>query len=192
MQKQTFKNALIGIFETFLMMPEAVNRFSSDRQDALKSFIFPLLLYPFVLWSFAETNHTGDPAAFALHAVTSWGGMFLFYAVIYAIARGMKKLEYFWQFLTMANTVYILSFVLLLPIFLTVFFHSTGTTFFQQYWIFYIIADMAFTAFVLTKSLRLNWPLGIFLASINLFFSDVGSQLVQLYLDHGQQLAAFS
>ena len=188
MERQTLKQSLIGAFEIFLMMPSCVERFTSNKKDAIKSFIYPLLLYPLVLWSFSVVKGVSDSAVLSMHALLAWGGTFGFYAVIYYVSGRMERREDFWRFVNMANTQSIISFFLLIPIFLTVYNHVTETVFFHQYWVFYILVDLAFTAFIAAKSLRLNWYLGGFLASIALMFSDVGNRLLAIYMQNIQDL----
>ncbi len=183
MERQTFKNSLIGSLEMLIMMPTVLDRFTARKDDALRSFLFPLLLYPFVLWSFSVVNGTQDPVAFGLHALTAWGGLLGFYGIIFYTARWQGKIEHFWQYVNMANTQAILSFFLLIPIFLMSWNNAAHGPFFDQYWLFFILVDLVISAFVVTKALRLNWYLGGFFAVIGLFISDVGSQVVQTYLD---------
>lgn len=182
MQKQTLRNSAIGAFETVIMMPTAIDRFTARKDDALRSFIFPILLYPLVLWSFAVRNDTRDPFAFGLHALTAWGGLFGFYAIMRAVAQWQGRKEYFWQFVNMANAQCIASAVLLIPVFLMVYNNAATGAFFDQYWLFYVFVDIVLSAFVVTKALRLNWYLGGFFAVLGLFISDVGSRIVQSYL----------
>lgn len=189
MERQSFKDALIGAFEIFIMMPNVTERFSAQKKDALKSFIYPVLQYPLILWAFAQTNHTSDPVVFLLHAFTSWAGVFLFYGLIYALAHQMKRIEYFWQFVNMSNTYAILATILLLPIFGSIYAGHTGGTFFQQYWVFFILVELAFTAFIVTKSLRLNWLLGGFFATVSLFLSDLGSRFILFYVHQAHEVA---
>ena len=176
----------MGALEILVMMPTVLDRFSARKDDAIKSFVYPLLLYPFVLWSFSVVHQTRDPIAYLLHALTAWGGVFVFFSVIYYVTKQQGKKDCFWQFVNMANTQSILSFFLLIPIFLMTWNHVTEGEFFKHYWVFFILTDMVFTGFVITKSLRLNAYLGAFFATIGLFFADVGGQLVRLYLDSGQ------
>ena len=182
MEKQTLKHSAIGAFETVIMMPTVLEHFTQRKEDAFRSFIFPLLLYPVVLWSFSVRNHTHDLGAFGLHALTAWGGMFGFFAIMYAVAKWQGKREYFWQFVNMSNAQYIASAVLLLPVFLMVYNNAADGPFFDQYWLFYVFVDIVLSAFVIAKALRLNWYLGGFFAILGLYISDVGSQIVQAYL----------
>lgn len=177
-QRQTLKNTLLGNLEIFIMMPSAVERFTSSRTDALKSFLYPLLLYPFVLWAFAVANDAHDTAMLALHAIVSWTGMLAFYGIVYSFVYPMRRNNYFWQFIHMANAKCILSFVLLLPIFLTLLANGAVNEFFTQYWVFYILVNVALMAFIATKALRLNWMLGAFVGTLNLFVSDLAGRLI--------------
>ena len=185
---QPFKETLKGVGELFAFMPASINRFSDKREDALKSFIYPLLLYPFIGWAFAVNNPGHGADVIFMHGVLSWAGLLGFYAVVYSVARAMNKLSFFWQFINMANGMMILNFVLLLPVFISLYFDRPENDFFTQYWAFYIIADLAFTSFVVARTLRLNIPIGIFLAVINLFLSDIGNRLILFYADHAPWL----
>lgn len=181
---QPFKETLKGIGELFAFMPSSINRFSDTREDALKSFIYPVLLYPFIAWAFSVNNPGWGMDVILMHGIFSWAGFFAFYAVVYSVARAMGKLSYFWQFVHMSNAMMLLTFILMLPVFINLYLESPGNDFFTQYWAFYIIADLAFTSFVAAKTLRLNIPIGVFLAVINLFLSDIGNRLILFYADH--------
>ena len=182
MQKQTLKHSAIGAFETVIMMPTVLEHFTPRKEDALRSFIFPLLLYPLALLSFSMRNHTHDPGALGLHALTVWGGMFFFYAIMFYVAEWRGKQAYFWQYMNMANAQCIASAVLLSPVFLMIFNRADDGPFFDQYWIFFIFANTVLGAFIIAKALRLNWYLGGFFAILNLYISDIGGRIVQAYL----------
>lgn len=182
MEKQTFRRSALGAFETVIMMPTALDNFSSRKEDALRSFIYPLLLYPLILWSFSVRNNTHDVVALGLHALTAWSALFGFYAIMYAVAKWRGKREYFWQYVNMANALYIATAVILMPVFLMVWNGAANGPFFDQYWLFYIVVSVVLTAFVITKSLRLNWYMGGFFAILGLHIGDVGSRIVQAYI----------
>lgn len=182
MQKQTLKHSAIGAFETVIMMPTVLEHFTSRKEDALRSFIFPLLLYPIILLSFSMRNHTHDLGALGLHALTVWGGLLGFYAIMFYVAKWRGGLAYFWQYLNMANAQYMVTALLLIPVFLMVFNGAADGPFFDQYWLFYLFINMVLTGFIITKALRLNWYLGGFFAVLSLYISDIGSRIVQAYL----------
>ena len=162
--------------------------FSDNRHEALRSFIYPALLYPFILWAFSIKNPGHGADVLAFHALATWGGIFGWYALVYYLAHSMKKLDYFWQFVHMANASAILSFMLLLPIFLTLYAGGGDGAFFTQYWAFFIVADLAFNAFIVASAMRLNLPLGVFVAVTNLFLSDLGNRLLLFYADHADKV----
>ena len=71
MQRQTLKSTLIGVSEILVFMPSAVARFGESRHEALRSFIYPALLYPFILWAFSIKNPGHGADVLLFHALVS-------------------------------------------------------------------------------------------------------------------------
>ena len=80
---QSFKNTLKGVGEIFIFLPEAIDRFSGEKRDAVRSFIYPLVFYPVILLAFSNRNDITDPATLLFHALVCWAGLFGFFAILW-------------------------------------------------------------------------------------------------------------
>lgn len=174
--KQTLKTTLLGVFELAIFMPTFLSRFSASRDDAIRSFIFPAIVYPLVAMAFAY-NQAITPSAniMAAHAILSWGGLFLFYGIIHMLARAVRRDDFFWQTVHVLNAQSLITFVMLLPLIIPMIMlgEKIGTGGLTHYWIMVLLVGMAYKAFILAHGLRLNLPLGGFLATVHLYISDI-------------------
>ncbi len=174
--KQTLKATLLGVFELSIFMPTFMTRFSAERQDAIRSFIFPAIVYPLVAMAFAFNQAvTPNAEIMAAHALLSWGGLFLFYGIIHMLARAVRRDDFFWQTVHMLNAQSILTFILLLPLVVPMVMlgEKIGTGGLTHYWLMVLLVGMAYKAFIIAHGLRLNLPLGGFLATVHLYISDI-------------------
>jgi len=172
---QSFRQTLKGVGEIFVFMPAFVDRFSSDRRDAIRSFIYPMIFYPLILLAFSNRNGITDPATLIFHALVSWAGLLAFYAIIWWSTAQTGRRDRFWLFVHVSNCQWILS----MSIFLVgVVGYNTAQGMFEQYWIFYLLVDLLYTAFNVTHTLKLPWQLGGFWAILNLFIADLGFRLI--------------
>lgn len=170
------KTTLLGVFELAIFMPSFITRFSSDRQDAYKSFIFPAILYPLVAMAFAANQPIQPtPQIMAVHALLTWGGMFLFYNIVYVLARAVRRADYFWQTVNVLNCQAVITLLLLMPLIVPLVFagERIGTGGLTNYWFCILLVGLAYKAYILAQGLRLNLPLGGFLAMVNLYISDI-------------------
>lgn len=173
---RNLKSTLLGVFELAIFMPSFLGRFSSSRDTAIRSFIFPALVYPLVAMAFAY-NQPVTPGAniMAAHAALSWGGLFLFYGILHALARAVRRDDFFWQTVHVLNAQSILTFILLLPLVIPMVFmgEKIGAGGLTHYWLMVLLIGMAYKAFIIAHGLRLNLPLGGFLATVHLYISDI-------------------
>lgn len=184
---QNLKSTLLGVFELSIFMPSFLTRFSDRREDAIRSFIFPAILYPLVAMAFAYNQSVRpDAALMAAHALVTWGGMFLFYAIIHMLARAVKRDDFFWQTVNMLNCQSVITFVLLLPLVIPMVMHGEkiGTGGLTTYWLTVLLVGMAYKAFIIAHGLRLNLPLGGFLATVNLYISDISYKFLMEISPH--------
>lgn len=184
---QKLRTTLLGVFELSIFMPSFLDRFSGHKNDALRSFLFPILLYPFIAMTFAYNQEiTPDANVMAAHALVTWGGIFLFYGIVHMLARAMRRQDFFWQTINILNCQSILTFALMTPLFLSVFLgeDKLGANNLTHYWVFLLLVGMGYKAFILAHSLRLNLPLGGFLATVNLYISDISYQFLMGLTPH--------
>ncbi len=126
--KKEYARNLLGCFEIMLFMRQGLARFSPERKDAIKSFIWPLLLIPVALFAFSF-QAAGYSLSFMmiLHALRMIIAMGLFLGAVYFVCRQYERKQYFWQFLNALNWLNIPLFILMLPIVLSLF-QIYGTT----------------------------------------------------------------
>jgi hypothetical protein len=173
---KNLKSTLLGVFELTIFMPSFLGRFSASRDDAIRSFIFPAIVYPLVAMAFAY-NQVTTPGAnvMAAHAILSWGGLFLFYGILHALSRAVRRDDFFWQTVHVLNAQSLITFILLLPLVLPMVLmgEKIGTGGLTHYWIMVLLIGMAYKAYIIAYGLRLNLPLGGFLATVHLYISDI-------------------
>ena len=172
---QSFKDTLKGVGEIFIFMPEAIRRFSGEKRDAVRSFIYPLMFYPVILLAFSNRNDITDPATLLFHALVCWAGLFGFFAILWWATAQTDRRDRFWLFVNVMNCQWILSMAIFA---VGVIGYNVAHGMFEQYWIFYLLVDLLYTAFIITYTLKFPWQLGGFWAILNLFISDIGFRLV--------------
>jgi hypothetical protein len=172
---QSFKDTLKGVAELSIFMPASVNRFAGDKQSAIRSFAFPLLFYPFVLAGFSQRNDVTDVPSLLLHAAVCWLGLFMFFYLVWLALKNTEREQRFWLFVNVFNCQTLISMVLFA---VGVYGYNVIGGPFEQYWLFYIFSELAFTTFIVTHTLRFPWTLGAFVATINLFINDIGFRLI--------------
>ena len=172
---QSFAQTLKGVGEIFVFMPLAIERFSPLKSDALKSFAFPLFFYPWFLLAFTEKNAVADVSTMLVHFLLTFGGMLLFYAIIWWLTIKTDRRDGFWLFVHVANCQSILMALIYFAIVLPFGLFAPD---FEQRYIFIIFADIVYTAFIATHVLRLPWAVGGFLSIVNLLIGDVTFRLI--------------
>ncbi|MGB4056488.1 MAG: hypothetical protein WBK77_00180 [Alphaproteobacteria bacterium] len=172
--KKEILSNLLGCFEIMIFMPRGVERFSSRREDAIKSFIWPAIFSPVALFAFSfHSTGFSLPLLMLLHGGRMLLETFLFLGVVYLFCRHCNRQENFYQVVTAGNWLEIPFFILVLPIVVSLVFSGSGlelgdgwTTshyqivgFFATYSVFITLAGYVYTAFILTHILRLPWEL---------------------------------
>lgn len=182
--RQEFRNNLLGCFEICLFMARGTQRFSGERQDALRSFAVPAFFVPIVLIVFALQS-TGYPVALLLpiHALRIVATLGLFLGVVYVISRETKRTEHFFQFVTATNWLNIPVGLMILPV---AGFLATGTYTMEQMesWaVFVEIAGAVLVAFAATHIFRIPWELGGFIGVLGLLIDDAGLKTASVLRD---------
>lgn len=177
------KKYLLGALETFLFMPGAHERFSAEKQEAIKSFIIPLLAYPFIVLV-CVLNSTGfSPMLLVgVHSIRLLIELSLSLGFLYALSGILSSREGFWRYISMSNWFNLVMLLLISPVFFGM---ATGMDIkiFENYLVFLTLYSVVMTAFMLTYSLKTNWQLASFMAITCLFISQTLLQVAVLIRD---------
>ncbi|MFH1158826.1 MAG: hypothetical protein V1721_08140 [Pseudomonadota bacterium] len=169
------KTKLKGAFDLLFLFGRGIHAFSGSKQDALRSFVIPGVLFPVTL-SFGalyppkgmETGYSNSQilTTVALHAVVSFA---LSLAVIFLLARTFRKSGKFWLFLEAYNWTGLAIFLVTLPLAQAALFEWIPREEMDR---IFVIAQCFFyvvTACIIFRALQLNWQLSGFMAIATLF-----------------------
>jgi hypothetical protein len=191
--KEMIRQALWGCFEIMLFMRSGVNRFSDTREDALRSFMWPVLFLPFAMVS--VFLHPSDilsmPWLLLLHLGRMLVTLTLFLVIVYALTIHYGRQGFFFKFVNIFNWMNIPAFVLALPgfVLLGVFsfgagpFDSLGELieYYRPFEILTILLGYVYLAFILTHALRIPWEIAGFIAIVNMCITETLLDMV-LYI----------
>ncbi len=170
---------LLGVFEIALFMPLARKRFGNTREEALRSFIVPLLLLPLTLISFYFlTKPEGAPLFGVLNSLRLAVIGAMFYGSVYWIAKTVGRKEYFYQFVIALNWLSVAATAIFLPL---AWMMVTGTQTWAELAPFagcLIAYICAFTCFMATYVLRITWELSGFIVFIGVALNNNTLDLV--------------
>lgn len=192
--KKNWKDALLGSFEIFLFMRQGVERFSTSKEAAVKSFIWPAVLLPFVLfiYAFHSTGYSA-PLLLSLHGARILISFSLFLYVLYMFSRHYGRAEHFYRAVTVQNWMNAPIFLFTIPIIVSLFANVSGTEDLfarkdNTYATFVTLGSYVYLGFVLTHSLKIPWEMCGFLAIVGLAIDQElldGATLVRDYLTAG-------
>lgn len=167
--EEEVKRNLLGALEVALLMPAGPKRFGNSYDEAVRSFIVPILLFPLTLAAFYLYPHPDIAASsrntltllFSLRLGFSW---LLFFGIIYWLMKKVDHLEHFCRFVIGTNWLAVPATVIFLPV--AVMLLSGGFTWdelypFMKFLMFY---TYAFTAFLAVHALIIPWELAGFIA----------------------------
>lgn len=163
--KTEIKNNLLGCLEIFLFMGKGIDRFGSTRRDAIRSFILPVVLLPFVLAIMPVLSEAEGPVGLfvTLHAVRSIVTTVLIFSLVYFMSRQYDRQQHFFRFLTVSNWMNVPGLVLCTPIFFA-FLPGVGVDPFRSYAIFLTVTGYVYAAFIIARTFRIPWEMGGFIA----------------------------
>ncbi|HEY8191215.1 MAG TPA: hypothetical protein VIG74_02230, partial [Alphaproteobacteria bacterium] len=106
--REEIRRNLLGSLEVALFVTSARSRFGSTPDEALRSFIIPVILLPVTLFAvyLSPRPELADQSAniiallYVLRLFASW---VMFLGSVYLLARNVDRNEYFCQFVTAAN-----------------------------------------------------------------------------------------
>ena len=193
--KTEIKRGLLGCFEISLFMREGIDRFADDKNAALRSFIWPLIFLPFVLFSFSyHSTGFSMPLLLSLHGVRMFVSFMLFLAVVYLVSKCYERQQHYLKFITVFNWLNIQSFIFALPILIALISHSYGVESYasydalvgnyESYAVFMSLLGYVYCAFVLTHTFRIPWELGGFVAIVGMAIDQTALDVVVYLRDY--------
>jgi len=175
MRKEIGRN-LIGVLEIALFMPAARTRFGDTKDEAIRSFLVPVLLFPLTMlgvYMIPQAMVDGSAHTIALlyglRTVAVWG---LFFGAVYWIARQVNRMEHFYQFVIASNWLALPATLVFIPIgwMLLAGLHTWAELY--PFMMCLIIYTYAFTGFMASCVLRIPWELAGFIVFIGMFVND--------------------
>jgi len=174
---KALKQHLLGTLEIALFMPHAKDRFSSNEQEAWKSFIIPILLFPLSIIAIQilpKTTFDADSAnalslMLSLRIAFSW---LLFFGAVYWIAKHCDRLNHFSKFVVASNWLTIPATLAYLPVAWCL---LSGTHSWEELYPFmmcvtgYTYLMLAYMAAVI---LKMPFELGGFIVMLNIMINN--------------------
>lgn len=183
----------MGALELALFMPQAVERFGSDFQSMLKSFLVPLAMMPLTYIGLYLSHHEQPEIAhlpysqvvvlFLIKAIVVMG---LSFAIIYAFAKFYDKKDYFFRTITAGNWSGIIPTLLFLPILVSMWsgYHSWDEAY--PIAVVFAVYTYVISAFLLTHCLKIPWEMGGFLAICLLAVNETAYDVLYWFADAPQ------
>jgi len=167
------KSNLLGCFEIFLFMPKGIDRFDVTPAKAIKSFLIPLALLPFILMIVVGmTNDEFSPSVVVfLNVMRIALSVLFFLSAVYFFTKQFERQQHFYRFILISNWLNINAMIMVSPILIGM---SMGmdSEAFEVYAVFGEIAGYVYSAFVITYCFRLPWELGGFIAIVGLAINE--------------------
>lgn len=166
--KNEWKQNLLGCLEVFLFMRQGIYRYSEERADAIKSFIIPVILLPFILAVMAVMSSGFSISVLVmLHLIRIVLTVLMFFAAVYYLSRQFGRNQYFYRFMTVSNWSNIPGVLMVMPILLGLLL-GYDMAIFENYAIFITLVGYVYSAFIITHCFRLPWEMGGFIAIVGL------------------------
>jgi len=186
--KEEVKRNLLGSLEVALFMPIARKRFSTDADEAIRSFIIPTLLLPVTLmfvYMFPKPELADDSAntialLYSLRMLLTWG---MFLGSVYWLTKNLGRKEYFCQFVIASNWLTIPATLIYFPV---AWMMLSGAFDWQQMYPFMfsiMIYTYAFTTFMAAYVLRVPWELAGFITMISIMVNNYTADLISFLGD---------
>lgn len=181
--KAEVKRNLLGTLEVALLMPAGPKRFGNSYDEAVRSFLIPILLFPLTLAALylyphpdiANSSRNTLTLLFSLRLGLSW---LMFFGIIYWMMKKVDHLEHFCRFVVGTNWLAIPATVIFFPV--AVMLLSNAFTWdelypFMKFLLFY---TYAFTAFLAIHALIIPWELAGFIAFLAIMVDNNTLDLV--------------
>ncbi len=124
--KGEIKRNLLGCLEIALLMRKGRDRFGNNYDEALRSFIVPILLSPLVLlvimlYPAPDISDVSRSALALIYALRMFAVTTLFLGAVWWIVGELDRREHFLQFVTASNWLSVPATVAILPVLYLVF-----------------------------------------------------------------------
>ena len=184
--KDEIKRNLLGALEVALFMPVARKRFGCTYDEAVRSFIIPILLFPVTLGlvyaypapSIEHNSVNTIALMYSLRMAASW---FLFFGSVYWIVREIDRREHFYQFIIASNWLSVPATVVFLPVIWMLMSGSHTITDLYPFSICLMAYTYAFTAFMAAHVLRVPWELAGFIVFISMSINDTTLDMLRWF-----------
>ena len=181
--KEELKRNLLGCLEVALFMPIARQRFGDTYDEAVRSFIIPILLFPLSLaavYLFPEQPLAGASQntialLYSLRLATSWA---LFLSAVYLIVREIDRRDLFYKFIIATNWITMPATFVFVPVGWML---MSGAYSWQDLYPFMVclmLYSYAFTAFMVAQVLRVPWELAGFITFIGICINDNSFEII--------------
>lgn len=182
------KRNLLGSLEVALFMPVARTRFGDTRDEAIRSFIVPILLFPLTLmavYMFPQAELAGNSGhtialLYSLRMAAMWG---IFFGAVYWITKEIDRKKHFYQFVIATNWLTVPSTIVFLPV---AWMLLSGIHTWQELYPFMIclmLYTYAFTAFMAAYILRVPWELAGFVVILGMCVNDSTMDILNWFGD---------
>lgn len=184
--KEELKRNFLGTLEVFLLMPAGAKRFGNSYDEAVRSFIIPILLFPLTLLviylfpnpEIAAASKNTLTLLFSLRLAFSWA---LFFGVIYWLMKNVNHLDHFYRFVIGTNWITIPATLIFAPVAAMLLFGSFSWEELYPFMKFLMFYTYAFTAFLAIHALIIPWELAGFIAFIAITVDDSTLDIVKWF-----------
>lgn len=177
------KRNLLGVLEVALFMPVARTRFGDTKEEAIRSFLVPVLLFPLTWFAANMVPHGGAAGGsshiiallYVLRMAAVWA---VFFGTVYWIAREVDRRKYFYQFVIASNWLTVPATAVFIPV---AWMLLAGTHTWQELYPFMvclILYTYAFTGFMAAYVLRIPWELAGFIVFLGMSVNNGTLDLV--------------
>ena len=182
--KAEIKNNLLGTLEVALLMPAGPKRFGNSYDEAVRSFIIPILFFPLTLLALYLYPYPEMAAAskntltllFSLRLAFSW---LMFFGIIYWLMKRVDHLDHFYRFVVGTNWLAVPATVIFLPVAIMLMSGAFSWDELYPFMKFLLFYTYAFTAFLAIHALIIPWELAGFIAFLAITVDDSTMNVVK-------------
>lgn len=183
-KKNEIKRNLIGSYEISLFMPSAQKRFGNTADEALRSFVIPILLFPLTILALYASSQSASSVEsahilsliYSLRLVASWG---VFFGTVYFIAKHCDREKHFYRFVIASNWLTIPVTAVFAPVAWLV---LSGAYHFQELYPFTLCIigySYLFTAFMSSHILKIPYELAAFIVIVGVSIDNSTTEIVE-------------
>ncbi|MDB5490600.1 MAG: hypothetical protein JWO78_449 [Micavibrio sp.] len=165
--KEEIRRNLLGGLEIALFMQKGSKRFGNTYDEAMRSFIIPILLFPFSLAALylfpipemAGASKNALTLMFSLRLSFSW---LAFFGIIYWMLQRLDHMEHFYRFVIATNWLTVPATVVFIPVAFMLLGGNFSWIQLYPFMKFLVIYSYAFSAFMAVHVLIVPWELAGF------------------------------